>query len=123
MRLRSALLVLAAGCAGLRDTRPPGLPVPDDLRDAPAAVYPPADRGEALYRWMLALEPGRSAEAALLLSPGDRELLERHIVRTKGREAYWSWRFELGPGLPERERAFIRWYLGAFTPYAAADGP
>lgn len=122
MRSRCALLVLAAGCAGLRQASPPGPPVPDDLRDAPAAYYPPAGRGEALYRRLLALEPGRSGEAAMLLSSADRERLERHIVRTKGREAYWSWRFELGPGLPERERAFIRWYLGTYTPYAAVDG-
>ena len=122
-RLVFPLLSLLAltGCAAVETPRLAGAAVPDDLRDAPAAFHTPASPGEAIYGRMLGMEQRWAAEAARLLSDRERELVLRHILRSKGRETDSSWRFELAPGLPQPERDFIRWYLATYTSYDAEE--
>lgn len=127
MRLRWMLLLLLlmalTGCAGVDTPRLAALAVPDDLRDAPAAFHTPVSPGEAIYDRMFGMEQRWAAEAARLLSARERELVMRHILRTKGRETDSSWRFELAPGLTQDERDFIRWYLATYTTYDASEEP
>lgn len=125
MRLRWVLLFLVlmalTGCAAVEKPRLASMAVPDDLRDAPAAFHTPVSPGEAIYDRMFGMEQRWAAEAARLLSARERELVLRHILRTKGREKDSSWRFELNPGLSQDERDFIRWYLATYSSYDAEE--
>lgn len=118
MRLVWLLPLVLAGCASLKTPGPDLSPMPDDLRDAPAVQVFPAGPGEALYLLLVSQDPETAAETVLGLPAEDRDLLGRYVVENKGREDFWTARFELDPALPANESAFICWYLGGFTAYA-----
>ena len=114
------LVGVLSGCAGVKPAVRPASWAQNaedgDLRDA-AASYPPTSPGEALYRKMLAMPPLESSEFSMLMSSQQKEELLGYMLRTKGEEAYWSWKFRLYRDLSQRERDFIQWYLSEYTSY------
>lgn len=95
----------------LRDALAP-LPVRNAL-----SAYPPASPVEALYRRMVLAEPGEALELGLTLPAEEKQKLLDYMLKTKGRESYFSWKFQLASGLSEREKAFVQWYLQKFTSF------
>lgn len=111
----------AAGTAGYASggalEPAPELDLKDSLVSPRRPAYPSLSKGEALYRRMLRLEPMEVMELSLLLPRPDRDSVVDHILKTKGKEAYWSWKFQIHAGLPSKEREFVDWYLRAYTSY------
>lgn len=109
-----------SGCAGVKPAVPPASWTRNSedaaLRDA-AASYPPTSPGEALYRKMLAMPPLEVREFSMLMSSEQKDQLLRYMLNTKGKEAHWSWKFQLYRDISQRERDFIQWYLGEYTSY------